>query len=113
MLPLIKHTTQITILYDSQRKTCDAACGVDWSSPEAIALARQQIKDRFGNKTRLQYFDLSKPQTGHDMAEWNQIITNKNLSLPLLLINGEPRISGEFDYRQLLDATEAEMELEA
>ena len=35
------------------------------------------------------------------------------LSLPLLLINGELRISGEFDIRMLLDAIDTKMEIKS
>ena len=111
MTPLIRHAIQITIVDDSKGEKCNAHCGVDWSSAEAIALASQRIKDRFGDKIQLEYLDLSKPMTNHHSLELNQRIRNKNLSLPLLLINGEPRISGQFDIRQLLDAIDAEMEI--
>jgi len=33
------------------------------------------------------------------------------LPLPLLIINGEPRIPGQFDIRLLLDAIDAEIEI--
>ncbi len=104
---------QITILGGSSREECDASCGEDWSSPEVIALARQRIKNGFGDKVRLEYLDLSKATVNRQTLEWSQVIRSKNLAVPLLLINGEPRISGQFDIRQLLDAIEAEMEIGA
>jgi len=113
MPSLIKHTIQITIVDDSKSEKCDAHCGVDWSSAEAIALARQRIKDRFGDKIQLEYLDLSKAMANRRALELNRMVKNKNLSLPLLLINGEPRISGQFDIRQLLDVIDAEMEIES
>ena len=109
----IKHTIQITIVDDSKGEKCDAHCGVDWSSVEAITLASQRIKDRFGDKIQLEYLDLSKPVANRRALELNQEVRNKNLSLPLLLINGEPRISGQFDIRLLLDAMDAEMEIKS
>ena len=111
MLPLIKHTVQVTIVDDSKGEKCDAHCGADWSSVETITLASQRIKDRFGDKTQLEYLDLSKPVDNRHALELIQGIKNKDLSLPLLLINGEPRISGQFDIRLLLDAINAELEL--
>ena len=113
MLPVIKHTIQVTIVDDSTGEKCDAHCGVDWSSVEAITLANQQIKDRFGDKIQLEYVDLSKPVANHHSLELGQEIRNNNLSLPLLLINGEPRISGQFDIRLLLDAIDAEVEVKS
>ena len=111
MLPLIKHTIQVTIVDDSKSEKCDAHCGVDWSSVEAITLASQRIKDRFGDKIQLEYLDLSTPIANRHALELIQGIKNKDLSLPLLLTKGNPRISGEFDIRLLLDAINAELEL--
>jgi len=113
MPPLVRHAIQITIVDDSKGERCDAHCGVDWSSAEAIALASQRIKDRFGDKIKLEYLDLSAPMTTRRALELNRQIRNKNFPLPLLLINGQLRISGQFDIRQLLDAIDAEMEIKS
>ncbi len=110
---MVKHTIQITIVDDSKGEKCEAHCGVDWSSAEAITLANQRIKDRFGDKIQLAYHDLSKPETGHHALEIDQRIRNKNLSLPLLVINGHPRIAGQFDIHLLLDAIDAEIEIKS
>ena len=106
-----KHKINIIILDDSTRRVCDADCGEDWSAPEAIALAHQRIKDRFSDKIQLEYVDLSKGTANHHVSEWSQVIRDRNLSVPLLLVNGELRISGQFDIRQLLDAIETEIEI--
>ena len=102
---------QITIVDDSKSEKCNAHCGVDWSSPQVIALASQRIRDRFGDKIELDYLDLSKPITNHHTPELNQIAGRKNPPLPLLVINGQSRISGQFDIRLLLDAIDAELEI--
>ncbi len=106
-----KHDIQIVIVDDSKGEKCDAGCGADWSSAEIIAPVSRQIKDRFGDKTMLEYLDLSQPTANPHALELGQEIKNKNLLLPLLLINGQLRISGQFDVRQLLDTIEAEMEI--
>ena len=111
MLSLNKHTIQITIVDDSKVEKCEAHCGADWSSPEVIALASQRIRDRFGGKIQLDYLDLAKPVANHYTSGLKQRVRNKKLPLPLLVINGEPRISGQFDIRLLLDAIDAEIEI--
>jgi len=97
---------------DSKAEKCEAHCGIDWSSKEAITLINQRIKERFGGRVKLEYLDLSKPRTGRAL-ELNQLVKDENLPLPLLVINGQPRISGQFDIRHLLDAIDAEMEIGA
>jgi len=111
MPPLDKRTIQITIVDDSQGEKCEAHCGVDWSSAEAITLATERIKDQFGDRIKIGYLDLSKPITNHHALELSQQVKDKNLSLPLLVINGQPRISGQFNIRLLVDAIEAEVEI--
>ena len=106
-----KNTIQITIVNDSRRVECEAECGIDWSSAEAVALATQRIKERFGDKIQLTYLDLSEAVASEDAQKWNEVIRDKNLSVPLLLVNGQIRISGNFDIRQLLDVIEVEIEL--
>ncbi len=106
-----KPDIQIVIADNSKAEKCSADCGTDWSSAEAIALASQQIKERLGEKIQLKYLDLSKP-ANHYALELSQEIKNQNLLLPLLLVNGQPRISGLFDIRQLLDTIEVELEFE-
>ncbi len=108
-----KHNIQIVIVDNSKSEKCGADCGVDWSLAEAFASASQRIEDRFGEEMELEYLDLSQPTANALAIELSQEIKNKNLPLPLLLINGHPRISGQFDIRRLLDTIEAEVELGA
>ena len=100
---------KITIIDDSKGEKCEAHCGTDWSSPEAVALATKRIKDRFGDQIQLEYLDLSQPMSNNRTLELIQ--QARNLPLPLLVINGVPRISGQFDIHLLLDAIDAELEI--
>ena len=100
---------QIIIIDNSKIRQCEVNCGVDWSSGEAITLANQRLKDRFGDRAQLEYVDLSEVMNSHRALELNRKI--KDLPLPLLFINGELRISGQFDIRLLLDAIDAEVEI--
>jgi hypothetical protein len=102
---------EIDIIDDTSRRDCVVDCGTDWSSPEAIELANRQISNRFGIEARLEYTDLSRTIPDHPAAQWHRIIREKGLSVPLLLINGQLRVAGQFDTRQIINAVEAEMEL--
>ena len=108
---MLKQTIQTVIIGNSKGEKCDARYGIDWSSAEVIARAREQIKDRFGDGIQLEYLDLAEATLDHPALEGNQVIMNKSLPLPLLLINGEPIITGEFDIRLLMDAIDTEMEI--
>ena len=112
---MAKHTIQVTIVYNGKGKSeeCDAHCGIDWSSAETITLINERIKERFGDRVKLDYLDLSKPRTNHHVPELNLVTKNENLPLPLLVINGQSIISGQFDIRLLLDAIDAEIEIKS
>jgi len=102
---------EATIIADSRFKACATECGIDWSAAGNVTLAKMSIKERFGDRARLDYIDLPKATDSQRIRELKPKI--QDLPLPLLLINGHPRIYGEFDIRRLLDVIQAEMEIEA
>jgi len=102
---------KIMILGGATAGACEAGCGEDWSSQEAITLASGRIKERFGENISLEYVDLSENSTEKNTLEWKAMIKSRDLMLPLLLLDGELRISGQFDIRQLLDVIEVEREV--
>ncbi len=109
MLPLAKQDIQVVIIDGSNRQKCDGYCGLDWSSAETIRQANERIKAIFGDRVKLKFLDLSQP--GESNQEPPPKVSSQELSRPLLLINGEVRISGQFDIRMLLDAISAEIEI--
>lgn len=100
---------QVAVVYDGRGEKCETECGIDWSSADALTLAKERVKQRFGDKVKLDCIDLSQPDASPELV---QLVKKEKLTLPALLINGQPRISGEFDFRLLLDAIDAELEIE-
>ena len=111
MPPLHSQAIQITILDDRHTEECGAGCSIDWSSPESLALASQQVKERFGDDVKIDYLNMSKNTVNQDMLKWKNEIRTKSLQLPLLILDKHLRISGPFDMRQLMDAIEFETEI--
>ena len=108
---MVNSGINITILGDNSQGECDARCGIDWTSPESVPFAVERIKERFGEDIPLEYINMDENKTGQLVNEWFETAKSKNLSLPLLLLNGQLRISGQFDIRQLLDVIEIEREV--
>jgi len=111
MKSLSNQDIQILIIDDSRAEKCDIGCGIDWSSPENMGFARQRIKENFGNSIILDYVDMAKPAISPLISELRQRLSEDNLPLPVLTINGKSRIYGQFDTRMLLDAINAEVEI--
>jgi glutaredoxin len=101
---------RVTIINGSSGPDCDAACGTDWSLSESLNLARHRIKERFEGDIELEYLDVAADESAEG-GEWIRKIDKNSLSTPLLVLNGQVRISGNFDIRQMLDVIEAEMEM--
>ena len=101
---------KITIVGDGDDRTCTGNCGVDWSSLDSLAAARQEISERFGNRAELEYISLLNAKDSGKIRHVKSLV--QGMPLPVLLANGKPRIAGEFDTRQLMDVIEADLEAE-
>ncbi len=102
---------KIAIVADTaSSQACAAKCGTDWSKPEVLGTARQQVIQRFGGLASLEYVGL--PNSGNAASVRKMKSTVKGMPLPVLLANGRPRIAGEFDLRQVMDVIEAALEAE-
>ena len=113
MPPSAKRLIQVAIIADSQAEGCDAACGEDWASTEILDLAARRVRERFGPGVKLVYLDLAQASEGQLVPGLKERIREGELGLPLLVIDSEPRISGQFDIRQLLDTIDAEIEIKS
>ncbi|MBI2860672.1 MAG: hypothetical protein HYX91_04105 [Chloroflexi bacterium] len=99
----------IVIVDNSAEGKCDARCGVDWSEDSTRSLAEERIRAQLGADSRFSYLDLASTEA---CASNPEIMARaRALPLPVLFIDGEPRISGFFDHRMLTDAIDATMEL--
>ena len=107
MPPLIR----VTVLDNTKAEKCEGRCGLDFSSPEAVESVIELLNKLYGEKVQLQYLDLAKPSTSHSYPEIVERVRTENLALPLLLINGNLRISGYFDIYLLQSVIQAEMEM--
>ncbi len=105
---MLKPILEVTILYGSKGEGCQTECGIDWSSEANLKLAKERVKERFGDRVKLGYFNLLKTEP---RSELKKLIKKEKLDLPALLINWQPRISGDFDVRMLLDVIDAELEI--
>lgn len=94
---------RIEIITGKQSTLCKKDCGTDWSRTEIQIQVRKDIRKRFGNQVRVD-FKLSD-----EIDEQ----TEKENNDPVLLINGQNRLAGQFDIRQVMDILEIQMEIGA
>ncbi len=107
-MPPLPGKIKATIFDDSRlpKGACGVSCGINWSVPESVEFARRQVRERFGGEVELEYIDVAGKTAG--LPE----VPDESLALPLLAVNGKVRIAGGFDVRQLIDAIDAERELD-
>lgn len=101
----------VAIFDDSRGEHCSAPCGIPESGEEAIQFVAERLHDVYGNAVQVESFDLAQPLTHRQNAEVVERIRAQNLPLPLVAINGVPRLSGSIEYRAIVDAIEAQREI--
>ena len=92
-------------------KMCSESCGVNWLTPGPQQEARDRLKQRFGDKVKIDFYDLDIPAVQEKHGKWLERVKKEKLLMPLLVIDGEVRINGFFDTRMLIDMVDAEGEL--
>ena len=102
---------RVTIFDDSREERCSASCGIPESGEEAIQFVTDRLHDMYGNAVQVESFDLAQPLTHRQNAEIVERIRAQNLPLPLVAIDGVPRLSGSIEYRAIADAIEAQREI--
>ena len=107
-----QRTILVTVVDDAASPKCEARCGLDFSSAETFESTVEVIRKTFGSRVRLEYARLGAIQTG-PLAEIAARVKGGELALPLLLVNGKPRVSGYFDLRLLQESIQAEIEMAA
>jgi hypothetical protein len=102
----------VTVIDDAASPKCEARCGLDFSSPETFKSTASVLRELFGSRVKLEYAGLDGIRTG-PLAEIGERLKSGDLVLPLLLVNGKPRISGYFDLHSLQEVIQAEIEMTA
>ncbi|MDO8472649.1 MAG: hypothetical protein Q7T05_02400 [Dehalococcoidia bacterium] len=100
----------VSVIIDSRSKSgCEGECGLDWSKPANQAMAREEVRSKFGNEVDLTFCDLADSvECGAEVTV--ERMTTGPMGLPILAINGKPRITGLFDVRMMCLVVEASLE---
>ena len=108
----MKSLIRVDILEQKENaKLCTENCGVDWLSPQPQQEATERLRHIYRDSVQIHFLDLGNLQVRQEHGQWLKRVEEEGLLLPLLVIDGEVRISGFFDMRMLLDMIEAEREL--
>jgi hypothetical protein len=84
-------------IINSQNALCQHECGLDWSNPEVRTGVAVELIKRFGDCIRIKYSSTaSSPSTG---------------ARSLLKINGQVRLTGAFDKREVIEIIETQLEV--
>lgn len=102
---------RVTVIDDARAEKCEGSCGLDFSSPGALEEVNRLLKKLYGETVQLEYLDLAETSTSRSHPEIVERIRAENLALPLLLIDGNLRISGYFDIYLLQNVIQTEMEI--
>ena len=103
---------QVTVVDNSQSEKCEGRCGLDFSSPATVEFVTEHLNKLYGDSVKLEYLDLADPSTRSSHPDIVVMLADRDLPLPLLLVNGNLRISGYFDIYILQNVIQTEMEMD-
>ena len=103
---------KVTVVDDSRAEKCEGRCGLDFSSGETFQSTSALLNQLFAGQVELEYLDLAEPSVSGSHPDVVERVRSEDLSLPSLLLNGKPRISGYFDIHLLQRVIQTEMEIE-
>lgn len=102
----------VTVVDDAASPKCEARCGLDLSSPETFKSTADVLRKLFGSRLKIEHISLAAIESG-SLSGIAEMVRSGDLGLPLLLVNGKPRISGYFDLHSLQEVIQAEIEMAA
>ena len=91
-------TLQIKIIESECDTLCPAKCGTNWSSPDVRTQITKELKEIYGYRVKIEYTKAALNHSGDG---------------PILVMNGQIRLTGQFDKLQLIEIIETELELGA
>ena len=75
------------------------SCGPTVSMEDAVAELIKELSQKYGNKVEVKYTDTDQKGLGA-YPRVGQVI-RMGYSLPIIMINGEPRLAGGIDLKQI------------
>ena len=99
-MPTLIH---VEIVGADKQASCHTECTIDWSQSEIQIQARNELRKRFGKHIKLDFISMEDAN--------DKLIHEKDF--PLLLMNDQIRMSGQFDIKKLIEIIETQMEIEA
>lgn len=103
---------RVAIFDNSQAQHCPGQCGMAALSQDDVKFVAEHLKERFGEDTELDYLDLAQPSVRKRHRRILKLIEAQNLNLPVVTVNGVPRLSGGVDYRLIAETIEVVREIE-
>src|SRR3990172_5686186 len=92
---------------------CDGGCGLDLASTEEMQFTLHHLTQRYGDSVVVEFLDFSSSEEGPaESADLARSVRERRLPLPLLAINGIPRLSGSLSFARIAQAIEIQREVD-
>lgn len=101
----------ITFFDHTDVEDCEARCDTSWAPRTAIDLIKAQLEDDFEGQVTVEYVDLARPEGQSRHSDLARRVKELNLPLPLIAFDGSLKLSGNVEYRTIVEAIEAHQEL--
>jgi disulfide oxidoreductase YuzD len=94
---------KVTIFDYRDAEHCSRYCA---AAGDDVAFVTEHLERKYGDTVQVEYIDL-----GEENSEMAKMVRAQNLSLPVVAINGVLRLAGSVEYRAIMEAIEAQIEV--
>jgi len=109
----VSEPMRVSIIYDAGSPDCDGGCGLDLASTEEMQFTLHHLRQRYGDSVEVEFLDFSSCGGGPaESADLAHSMRERGLPLPLLAINGIPRLSGNLSFARIAQAIEVQREVD-
>lgn len=100
---------RVTLVEDSQAPEPTGPCSLVCEKSPSFEALQEHLAERFGDEVVVERLDLAATERPPEAIK---NLAGQNYFLPLVLVNGQVRLSGPFDFRRVVDTIEALKEIE-
>ena len=90
---------------------CDARCNMAWAPKSAMDMIRAQLEQDFDGEVIVEYIDVAQPANQLLYGDLARRVETENLATPIITIDGVPKLSGNVEYRTIVEAIETYREV--
>lgn len=102
---------RLTLFDHTDVEGCAVHCEMSSPASAGLDIIKAQLEEDFEDGVVVEYVDLAQPQQQALYGDMARRVKTENLLMPIIAIDGVPKLSGNVDYRTIVETIETYKEL--